>query len=507
MNVLSPIWLIGLAPWLALAVWMLRGRGDLRRVPFLPLWGESAGASKAAHKRKLPPLATMAVLGAMLLGVVAASRLALGGRQRVTVNLFVDRGTRMSAPGGAPRFKSRTDAFLDELQKRWPRSRVNLIPLPGEPQPDLSIDACRTAMGRMSITAVDTSDSLAGAVNAHRPNSIVISNQPGDTFTDIGVVSLALATQPHLQLMIRLQNFSAQTSVNLQIKTAGKTIEKVVPLPPPGGVGNGFIDLDRVGDVIVASLIENDDNPFNNHAYLISESEPRAPDPRVPLSEAQQRVIGVYQRARVRRSSPEKLPVVDQLETLGNTENGVIVPKLSDSVRRGPVKVATHPITAHVDWQSLPGTLKLADAPDGWTPLVSFGSQVVVAINPQHPRQVWVGIDSDAWVTTKDFVIFWTNVLDYAGGGNEIWAAHPMTEWTPEWKSAAGENGVEPGVYQRSDGARRAFNASEIPAQPVMQEPWQSQIDHLKPESTAGEIAPALLVAALGLIVIFAIRY
>jgi len=69
----SPIWLILLGPWTALAIWLLRGKFPVQGVPFLELWRREA----FNHERPVrawiwPPVAVLALLGAMLLGILAA---------------------------------------------------------------------------------------------------------------------------------------------------------------------------------------------------------------------------------------------------------------------------------------------------------------------------------------------------------------------------------------------------------------------------------------------------
>ena len=505
MNVLSPIWLIGLAPWLLLALWMLRGRGALQRVPFLKLWGGPVAMPRSDRRRQFPPIAIVAILIALLLGVIAAARVAIGKRQELHLTVIVDRGSTMSAQDPQPRFAARCDELAKSLEDRWPRSRVTLIAVPGNAQADLSLDEFQRAVHAMPPTAVDTTFQLAQAIPAQHGNVIVISNQAGDPSNDIGVVGLSLATELRRQLMIRLQNQSNQTSANLRITTAEQQIEKTVPLPPAGSVGNVFIDLDRAGDTIQVALLNADANPVNNVARLVRESTRRSPEVQTSISPAVMRVIDVY-RSRRALGDKNALPVVGSVADLGASQTGVIVPKAMTLTSVQPIQLATHPITDNVNWKSLPASIQIADSPDGWTPIVSVGPHVCVAINPQHPKQVWVGLDAEAWSTSPNFVIFWTNVLDYAGGGPETWVSHPLSDWTPEWK-LAGADGGQPGIYERSDGVKRAFNASELPAKPTIVKDWRTQLDRVKPESAAGEIAPALLLAALGLIAFFACRY
>jgi hypothetical protein len=73
MFLISPIWLILLGPWGALVIWLMRGRIETRGVPFLELWGrETAQNRKADRAWRMPPGWMIALLAAMLLGIVAA---------------------------------------------------------------------------------------------------------------------------------------------------------------------------------------------------------------------------------------------------------------------------------------------------------------------------------------------------------------------------------------------------------------------------------------------------
>src|SRR5580658_8920714 len=73
MFLVSPIWLILLGPWGALVIWLMRGRIETRGVPFRELWGrETAQNRKADRAWRMPPGWMIALLAAMLLGIVAA---------------------------------------------------------------------------------------------------------------------------------------------------------------------------------------------------------------------------------------------------------------------------------------------------------------------------------------------------------------------------------------------------------------------------------------------------
>src|SRR5437868_349408 len=95
----APLWLMGLIPWGALAVWVMRGRGEEKGVPFLALWRDENAPRPARRRFRLPPLGAMAVLGAILLGLLAAAGPRVRSNGAGSLRIIVDRGIGMSARG------------------------------------------------------------------------------------------------------------------------------------------------------------------------------------------------------------------------------------------------------------------------------------------------------------------------------------------------------------------------------------------------------------------------
>jgi hypothetical protein len=74
MFLVSPIWLVLLAPWGGLTLWLLWGQLDRRGVPFLKLWrDEMIHHRKPRRAWNKPPLALIALLAAMFLAIVATA--------------------------------------------------------------------------------------------------------------------------------------------------------------------------------------------------------------------------------------------------------------------------------------------------------------------------------------------------------------------------------------------------------------------------------------------------
>src|SRR5688572_4398808 len=107
MSFASPLWLLGLLPWVAVALWMLRGYRRRVRVPFLDLWKLPAPLPMRPPKSRweLPPAGAALLLSAILLAVLgsAGPRLHgdLAGRAagQVTITVVVDGGITMSGGG------------------------------------------------------------------------------------------------------------------------------------------------------------------------------------------------------------------------------------------------------------------------------------------------------------------------------------------------------------------------------------------------------------------------
>jgi len=69
---------------------------------------------------------------------------------------------------------------------------------------------------------------------------------------------------------------------------------------------------------------------------------------------------------------------------------------------------------------------------------------------------VWVGFDPEAWAESVEFVVLWTNILDWCGGGESEYVAFPLPPVPLD-----GRNSIVPGLADES-GVVRAYNVSPI---------------------------------------------
>src|SRR5438309_1422584 len=97
MVFLSPIWLLGLLPWAAVVIYVLRGRFPRAAVPFLALWAGLITVAKSRRHLHRPPLFLALLLMTMLLALLAAAGPKLRGRgSTALVTIILDRGVTMS---------------------------------------------------------------------------------------------------------------------------------------------------------------------------------------------------------------------------------------------------------------------------------------------------------------------------------------------------------------------------------------------------------------------------
>ncbi|HSU66812.1 MAG TPA: hypothetical protein VLJ39_08075, partial [Tepidisphaeraceae bacterium] len=252
----------------------------------------------------------------------------------------------------------------------------------------------------------------------------------------------------------------------------------------------------------------SDDLPADDRAWLVREGSSPKVEPHASLSAELARVAEVYQRSRPAGEGSARLMLVRETAQLPARERGVIAAAGNETIAPKPVRVEPHRVTAHVNWDALPGPLRIAgDPPAGWSPLVSVAGRVLVAARPEEPRQVWVGFDAPEWARTTDFVIFWTNVFDWAGGGGASFVAHPLSEWSPEWtpvEPIPAPAGMWPGLYRRSDGALRAFAAPGVKMSSPVRTDWASRLSAVPVTVGRLDLSGVLLALAVGCVALSA---
>jgi hypothetical protein len=492
-------WLLALIPWAVFSIWLLWGRHPNAFVPFLELWRGADVERPPRRGIQRPPIATVLAVTAMLLGILAAAgpRWRGGAGTATPLCVVMDCGLTMSGGAtGGPRFAAMAQELADELSARSPGLALRLIIVPGDVEKLTDARGLVSAMADVGPSGVRT-DGLLGAVAMRELRGgtdrvIVVSNQSldvddpriirmgsEDRLQDVGISALAARETPTPQVMVGVLNQSTQTQTTLDVSSVGRHIVRKIDLPAEGGEKNYFFDLPELGSTVEASLAGGDDVPADDRAWLVREDQWPAIEARTSIDPALDRMLEIYSKQRPPVVGSATVVFVDDASKLAGDQRGVIVPQwFGETPAKGAaLSVTDHPITRAIDWGVLPPVPATTDAPAGWDPLVSVGGRAVLAVKDRPARQVWVGFSTEPWAESPQFVIFWTNVLDWIGQGNDRFMSSPLEADMAGWEPPAGGRGM-PGVYVDGDGAQRAFNAfaAPLPKPAAAGEDWRRQV-------------------------------
>jgi hypothetical protein len=526
MSFASPLWFLALLPWLGVALYLLWGRRKRRDVPFLELWRGPAAVEHAKWKVSAPPIALAMALLAMLAAILGAARPGArwgAGNSQTAINVVIDRGLTMSARGANDlRFREAGRDTADEIDADFGRD----VPIDAWVVPSLgpatavngsaerfsSPGDWSKSLDRLSPTAIDSAEAVRQIVRqalAAGPGPVIVVSDaaigtqdprmvqvtPQTAVRNAGIALLSARASPRPQVMVRVRNDSPMTSATLEVNfgdTGDAPVRRTIDLPPAGGEHDFFLDAQHLGQIVSATLIVPDDLEADNKAWLVRESA----WPRVELSRPAgglSRLVNVYAKLHPPGDGSRVVRVVSQVDDLGPGESGIVIdPGTADAANKvRPTHVVPHPITDAVrDWVSLELPAGGGKPPGDWAPVLSAGDQTLVAVHqgPGAARQVWVGLDPAGWSDRPEYVAFWAAAFDWAGGSQgERYASYPLDQFDPSWKpapadEAAHDPGTWPGLYQRADGARRAFNASAprlltlARANPA----WRQKLNHLR---------------------------
>ncbi|MCC7350712.1 MAG: hypothetical protein IT446_09100 [Phycisphaerales bacterium] len=519
----TPIWLLGLLPWGGLTLWLLLGMRRGVWVPFLDLWKTAEPATRNRRRVQIPPVALIFLILATLAAIFAAAgpgiKTASISNQRIVV--IVDRGITMSDP-------SLFDKAMDEAQKaldgRVDPSRVRCINIPTHAEGDWS------AARQWPATGISTRSMVQNAVDrALREDQLVllISNQdisidnprlvrfvPAGTLKDVAITHIGAAAIPNSgggQVMLELSNHSDLQSIDVEIHTADTVSVHPVALPPSGGRRNVFIDLPKLGPTVQATLRETDSIPLDDSACLVLRGASVRINPLFQLPAELGRMMEIYQHQQPAGGHNQTLLIAPDAVALPDAMPAVVLPQSSQPAT-GAIEVINHPITAQVQWDRWDWRLTDQPPPAGWSPLVTIGQKTALAITDHPVRRVWVGVGGDEFSRSAQFVMFWTDVLDYLADGTpryESQTVHPLGKGWKRIDSAdtGGIAGLWPGFWKIED-RQVALNAELFDWPRITPEmDSMARLDRGLHSQTAGwrDIAGAMTMAALGLLAIAAL--
>lgn len=518
----SPIWLAALAPWALVAVWMLRRRAQRAYVPFTRLWDVPAGVQSRQRGTRRPPLFALLLLAAMLLGIVAAGRPVLVRPQRMEGGLIivVDRGVTMSAAeGGVLRFDKLAEEAQAVLGKRLrPDQEVTLILLPGESPIHTDVRGWLGHVEAADPTGVDTRTMLDQAVGelgeegglvvvlsdqrAARSYENVIEVSPNDSTSLATIVAVAARSTPYPQVMVRVRNQSALRHAWLEVESGDAKRRVEINLPPPRQESNVFLDLASPGPMISVQLEAGSAVSPAGRAYLARENRAARVAAGPQVGPALKRLIDVYNQAQP--PADEALEVAATVDPRRQVEGQPAVVIASGTLKAaGSVTVRPSAVTDHVRWEDVLSNAVLAAPAEGqWQTLVGVGGRPAVMMQAGPPRRLWVGITSEDWEKSADYVIFWKNAFDWLGGGQGAYTARRAGALGAPWRGEQAAHpslaaGLWPGIYRNGRGGVLAVNAADVPLPEVTRSQWRGQLARvLETQSGGGDLSRWMFLAA-----------
>lgn len=419
MDFLSPLWLMGLLPWLAVVLWLLTGKHEKTEVPFLELWrGAEKPLPKAKNAIQRPPLAIVLALAAMLLAILAAARPKLSFLNSTSPPkgiLIDDRGYSMSASLKDDTGDKASDAYLH----RYPGGTLERRIVPATEPTAIDSRPFVIAAIQRALAEPDSIVLVATDQTIDLSNSRVIQFTPETPRESIGFVQAAIAERPKPQIMVRIRNDSRAMQCELRIGAFAKTLD----LPPIGQVRDYFIDRESLTSPLTLQLVATDG--VRAHSITLTRS-PANTQVRMEMnaSPAMQRVVEVYQLIRQPQPNQPGIVLRDSASVSPNVAAVILAPT-APPVGNVSIRTESHPITSVVDWYRVATEgIGIAPPPLGdWRTIAWAGDKPILAIRESPARQVWVGFGSDTFPREADFVIFWSNVFDWAGGGTDRFIA------------------------------------------------------------------------------------
>jgi len=478
MTFAAPWALLLLIPWLATALYVLLATREVAYVPFVRLWPKSEATQQARRSVHRPPLWVVGVLLAMLLAILAAAGLGVRTRRR-SITVIVDCGVSMSAKG-------RVDSALAPL-KLTSADTLHVIPIPGEPF-DVAGDK---PVDRLIFTADDTTSLLDHTLRdtlAKTAGPIVVVSDRPPTFAEsaalwlrpaaplddvaIELFSVTPTTPGKAQAMVRIFNGTERTSAGLigpgVVNLHGPTgfISPKIDLPPRGQRRDFFFDIDYAADVEALSveILIDDAIRADNSAYLVRDRRTPAILPDAALSPSQRRMIDIYAAHRGPADPARKITVAPF--PLPPDRPGVWLAAGGSEKLPRELNVTSHPVTRSVDWPAIAADATGGRVPgDNWKALFGSPNAALLAVREAPVRQVWVGFDIDAFSNWSDYVVLWTNVLDWVGDGSQGFVAEAAGESKAAnvWITADASVHDSPGVYSHADGSKYAVAPPVLP--------------------------------------------
>ena len=389
MSFLSPIWLLGLPVFLAVAAWLLLGRRRRQWVAFLPLWRGPVRSPRMPQALEPPPIYLLLALAGILAALLAASRPVIRGlgTRRGVVHVVVDCGATMSvAHSGQTRFAELARAVRQPIFDALGPGPVQIIDVPRGQRQMAGADDWADITARLGPTGLLTRDALYSAVafllqQQAGETVIVLSDQhcplsdpnlvqiaPSGRIEHVGIAELAVRQKPQAQVMVRLHNDSVATTGQLSVHSAGAATQAVL-LSPRGTDQNYFFSV-PLGDRVEATLSVPQEQAADHQAWAVLEGNAPRIEAHSALPPTLERMVRVYGALHPPRGDAPAVAFVRGFADLPAGEDGIALAQIPADATPAPspVDLRPHPITSNLTQNDLAGASVAEDAPTaaGW---------------------------------------------------------------------------------------------------------------------------------------------
>lgn len=500
----APLFLLGLVPFGAIALWVLVGRRRRQWVPFLALWEAPEELKKPKKGVEIPPAAIVFALLAALLALLAAAAPILPDRGPRKINILLDRGAAMSAlHGKQPRFLLAAQAAHQQLQSLQEPLQIDLQSVPSGNVWRGPLEGFLPAVEKIKRTAVLSNPSSAAVSMPANEPLLMLTDQstphvsvspPGTAARNVAIIHLAVR---HGQAMFRLSSTFATTCT----LTLGQ-IKRQITFDAPG-TQNVFVEVADTSPIIEASIEAEDDLEADNTAWLVRRGSFPRVEPRSPVADELRRFLEIYAKRRAPGDS-SPLIAIGRRADIPSDQPGIVLGDVAEQEQKQLLTaVKDHPVVATTDLSALQqGAAMGVQAPgEGWQVVLSLNNRPALAVREEPARQVWVGFESSALARTPSFVMLWTNMVEWAAGSTTGFACSTLDQQSttaqrilPTTLPAGADPQFWPGVFNTPSG-RQAFNAPQVQFGTAAS---SSSLDMLRLATRSGvQLAPWLILASI----------
>lgn len=481
MGFAATIWLWGLLPWGALALWLLAGRTRRVRVPFLHLWRENAPPPPPKPALRVPPISLVLMLLGLLLALLAAGQPFWGqSGDDQPWRVVVDRGAATSAGADEPGYVS----AAGELAGKLPAGVLMVIHVvPGEESVLSASDRLVADVRKIAPTGTATTEAVEGLsrrlLGQGRTPVLVLTRHatppgatrvpPREAALNVGIEHAAVRRvgQRHL-LLVRVRNDSSALSGELVVGGIRRAIE----LPPPGSAGQWVLEAGSALPLRVELAANGRDDFAGDNVWMIA--EPASPVVRVAADApaAVSRLRDSWQSLRgdgTATGADGAGEIVLAASALPEGVAGMVFEQAgAEVVEQRDVRVTLRDgFPGEIQWGALGDGA--GPAPTGFDVLVQGPRGAMVAV-ASEPRRVWLRGDIQRFSRTTDFVVLFGRAMDYLGatrsqGGSGVIGHRPLrgelvdSAWRFDGRGLAPDARYLPGLW-REGGETLAWNVA-----------------------------------------------